>query len=902
MALSENFPKDPFVILDPKERWFPADESLRETSAEKLLPPLVSEIRKQVDTFRKSGYEGASETSKSLLKWWFQTEHFIEGSTSGETFNYYFAQREAIESLIYLHDVGKLENQAQLTQYDAQNQLSVQHFEETWRRYVLKLATGAGKTKVLSLALMWSYFHKLYEEDSDMATNFLLIAPNIIVLERLRVDFDGLKIFREDPLIPENGFQGNDWEEDFHLDLHIQDQVQLNSKTGNIFLTNIQRVYEKNEQVPTASDEDSTNYFLGERQNLSTTQSDIDLRDVIGEVDEIVVMNDEAHHIHDSSLAWYKAIETLHLHMLQKDSKVSMQIDVTATPKHQRTGAIFAQTICDYPLVEAIAQNVVKTPVLPDLASRSKLSEITSSKFSEKYADFLRLGVEEWKKAFEEHKKTGKKAVLFVMTDDTKNCDEVSEWLEEQFPEYLQGKVLTIHTKKNGEISEAQSGRNKEELDLLRKQSREIDSLDSPYRAIVSVLMLKEGWDVRNVTTIVGLRPFTAEANILPEQALGRGLRRMYMRDAGIQEYVSVIGTPAFMEFVESIKSEGVVLEYKPMNKDSGPIAPKVVEIDQDNKKKDLDKLDIEIPILTPRFKKEYKRLEELDLDKLEFEPIEYKSYSDEQLREIVFEDITDGEEHHRTVLTNDGPSDWRFVVSFLTQRILKDLRLFRGYDTLYPKVKNFCESHLFSKSVVLDDEQTIKNLSEVIARRTVEETFKKAINDLTVYETGETEIKDSVNLRKTRPFTINDSEYYQPKKSVFNIISGDSRLELDFSAYLDRCEDVLSFGKNFFAVNFKLDYQNADGNISYYYPDFLVKLTPLANKEELYVVETKGREDLDVPLKMKRLKQWCKDVNEIPNAKQIWNFLYVPQDDFESYVDSLKSFRELVQICKEYQ
>ena len=100
--------------------------------------------------------------------------------------------------------------------------------------------------------------------------------------------------------------------------------------------------HEKNEKVLTASDDDSTDYFLGERQNLNTTQSDIDLRDVIGEVDEIVVMNDEAHHIHDSSLAWYKAIETLHLHMLQKNSKVSMQIDVTATPKHQKTGAIFA--------------------------------------------------------------------------------------------------------------------------------------------------------------------------------------------------------------------------------------------------------------------------------------------------------------------------------------------------------------------------------------------------------------------------------------------------------------------------------------------------------------------------------------------------------------------------------
>ena len=95
MALSENFPKDPFVILDPKERWFPADESLRETSAEKLLPPLVSEIRKQVDAFRKSGYEGASTISKSFIKMVVPDRAFIEGKLCGETFNYYFAQKRS---------------------------------------------------------------------------------------------------------------------------------------------------------------------------------------------------------------------------------------------------------------------------------------------------------------------------------------------------------------------------------------------------------------------------------------------------------------------------------------------------------------------------------------------------------------------------------------------------------------------------------------------------------------------------------------------------------------------------------------------------------------------------------------------------------------------------------------
>ena len=68
--------------------------------------------------------------------------------------------------------------------------------------------------------------------------------------------------------------------------------------------------------------------------------------------------------------------------------------------------------------------------------------------------------------------------------------------------------------------------------------------------------MLKEGWDVKNVTTIVGLRAYTAKSNILPEQTLGRGLRRMYRGQPDVKEYVSVVGAPAFIDFVESIKQK----------------------------------------------------------------------------------------------------------------------------------------------------------------------------------------------------------------------------------------------------------------------------------------------------------------------------------------------------------
>lgn len=899
MALTKEFPDSPYKVLDPKIRWFPADESLRETSAEKLMPPLVTEIRKKVHNFRESNYKGASQTSKSLLNWWFKTEHPIQDTFPEEYFKYFFSQREAIEALIYLHDVAKLDNQNQLKQFDSSGLLSTQHFTENWRRYVLKLATGAGKTKVLSLALVWSYFHKMYETDSDLARNFLVIAPNIIVLDRLRTDFEGLKIFRDDPLIPENGFEGQNWGEDFNLTLHIQNEALVTKPVGNIFLTNIQRVYEKRNQGASIDDVDITDYFLGKKVTLDTRDSAIDLNEVIGEVDELMVLNDEAHHIHDEKLAWYRAIERLHLNLVQKGAGLSMQIDVTATPKHQ-DGSIFVQTICDYPLVEAIAQNVVKTPVLPDVASRSRLKETSSSKFSQKYADYLKLGVEEWRKSYKEHKKLNKKAVLFIMTDDTKNCDDVAKWLEENYPAELEGRVLTIHTKNNGEISE--TGKGAEELEFLRKQAREVDNLDNKYLAIVSVLMLKEGWDVRNVTTIVGLRPFSATANILPEQALGRGLRRMYPREANVHEYVSVVGTDAFMDFVESIKTEGVVLEYKKMGEGTQTIAPKVVEIDQENKKKDLDKLDISIPLMTPKLHKEYKRLTELDITKIKFKPINLKEYTKEQIREIVFGEIVEGKEHHRTVLVNDGPPDWRYVIRFFTERILKDLRLFKGYDQLYPKMKDFCENHLFGKSVSLEVEQVIKNLSEVEARRTIEESFKKAINELTIYESGDTEIKDTIHIRKTRPFVINESEFYPANKSVFNIIVGDSLLELKFAAYLDNCPDVISFGKNYFAVNFKLDYLNADGNISYYYPDFLVKVKPTTGKEECFVVETKGREDLDVPPKMKRLKQWCEDVNSIPNAKQNWRYVYVPEEEFTKYRDNLRTFSDLVSSFEEYQ
>ena len=465
MALHPHFPVSPYDPLLPEQRWFPADEALRVSAYEKLLPPFVASIRKEVFSWRAAGYAGASSTTRALLHHWFGTEHLLETASGAlAPFRYYFAQREAVETAIWLYEVRGARDKFDLMRFDASGAVSAKMFAEDWPRYVLKLATGAGKTKVLSLLIAWSFYHRLYEPGSELARNFLLIAPNIIVLDRLRTDFDGLKIFFNDPILPANGHAGRNWRDDFQLTLHLQDDVRIVRPTGNLFLTNIHRVY-------------LGDYVLepfGDKPAGKTTDSSADLGEIIREIDELAVFNDEAHHIHDERMAWFKSIQDIHHRMLQKDRRLALQIDVTATPRHDN-GAIFVQTVSDYPLVEAIHQNVVKHPVLPDAASREKLHEKKSALFHEKYDDYLRLGIEEWKKSYAEHEKLGKKAVLFVMVDDTKNCDDVGIHLEKICPE-LQGGVLVIHTKNNGEISEASSGKNKEELEILRRQSNEIDS------------------------------------------------------------------------------------------------------------------------------------------------------------------------------------------------------------------------------------------------------------------------------------------------------------------------------------------------------------------------------------------------------------------------------------------
>lgn len=873
MGLSKEFPGSPFKIINPEHRWVPTDNKA-EVNRDKLLPPLVPQVRKEVKIWRDKRYPNISDTTRALLLFWFETIH---QSADGKPFRYYFSQRESVESVIYLYEAKGCREPNDLFSFDRDNR--IESFEETWLRLVCKKATGSGKTKVLSLLLTWSYFHKKYEENSDLSTNFLFITPNIIVLDRIRSDFDGLKIFEQDPLIPKDGYEGKNWKADFDLTLHIQDEIKPRNSNGNIFLTNIHRVYLKKKTEVSFNDEDCRDYFLGDEPVKNTKDGKFNLSGLIRDLNDLVVLNDEAHHIHDSSLSWFASIQDIHNNLVQKNSKLSLQLDVTATPKHT-DGRIFVQTISDYPLVEAIYQGVVKTPVVPDEDSMNRLKVIDALKFSERYAQYINLGYHEWKKAFLEHKKAGKKSVMFIMVDDTKNSDEVKEFIEFKYSD-LKGEVFVIHTKKNGDISETQGGKKEKELKELRKIANEIDSNSNPYKVIISVLMLKEGWDVKNVTTIVGLRAYSSDSKILPEQTLGRGLRRMNFGDE-VQEKLSVIGTRKFIEFVSSIKTEGVPLEKGPMGPENEYDGPFVIGPDTDNESKDLRELDIVLPLFKGKIRRYHKNLEELDLDKILFEKQSIVTYPIEESIPIQFEEIINGDPVHITHLPTIFEVDSNSFIRYMTKSIFKDLRLFGGNDILYGKVKRFIQDYLFGESVNLEDKNILRNLARPYVNHEIKKSFIKAINQLMLSEDGETVVLDELRVGNTKPFWVNKSEdlTLTPKKSLFNKLVFDSGFEEKFASFLERAYDVKAFIKCFRQIDFKIEYINSEGKPSYYFPDFVVKL----RDGTYYVVETKGDvyiNEKNVQLKYERLKTWCNDATKFTNNN--WKPLFIQQKKWNS-------------------
>ena len=508
----------------------------------------VPALREAVKAWRAGGYKGITNTTRLLLNHWFQTDHKLP---TGRPFKYHHSQQEAMETLIFAWEYERVRSRKSLLERyaTASPDLRLPSYDD-FARYCIKMATGSGKTKVMALAVAWQFFNAAREADEiakDYSKTFLILAPNVIVFERLKLDFAGGRIFRADPVIP------RELEIFWDCDCVMRGEAEKAHAEGTLFLSNIQQFYER----PDRSNDDEPD-IMTEMLGSKPPSKKLELTDfeerIAMRAGHLLVVNDEAHHTHDEDSEWNRIIRELH-----HKTPLTAQLDFTATPRFQK-GGIFPWTIFDYPLKQAIVDGIVKRPV----KGIAKIQEPKSDIASVRYKAYLIAGVERWKEYRDQLKPLKRKPILFVMMNSTDDADDVQDWLKTKYPEDFGGdKTEVIHTDKSGEVS-------KKDLDVARRAVREVDLENSPINAIVSVLMLREGWDVQNVTVVVGLRPYTAKANILPEQTIGRGLRLMF-RDLSVSftERVDIIGNRAFLDFVDELeKLEELKLDTFEVGKD----------------------------------------------------------------------------------------------------------------------------------------------------------------------------------------------------------------------------------------------------------------------------------------------------------------------------------------------
>jgi len=840
----------------PRRKTKPADPSqseLLDITARLRTAPCVPALREAVKAWKAGGYKGITDTTRTLLNYWFIAHHKLR---TGLPFKYHESQQEAIETLIFVWEFEKVRTRKDLLLRYAQNTryLRLPPYDD-FARYCIKMATGSGKTKVMALAVAWQFLNAAREADevsNDYAKTFLLIAPNVIVLERLKTDFAGGRIFRADPVIPK------ELEIFWDFDCVMRDEGEKAHAEGTLFLTNIQQFYERPDRSGEEEPEVMTE-MLGPKpptQKLELT----DFGDRIAlRAGNLLVINDEAHHTHEEDNEWNKVIRRLHA-----KTPLTAQLDFSATPRFQK-GAIFPWTIFDYPLKQAIIDGIVKRP----MKGIAKITEAKSDYASVRYKPYLTAGVERWREYSGQLKPLKKKPVLFIMLNTTEDAEDVADWLRTKYqPEFADEKTQVIHTDKSGEVS-------KRDLDDARKAVRNVDQQESPINAIVSVLMLREGWDVQNVTVVVGLRPYTAKANILPEQTIGRGLRLMFREiPTTYTERVDIIGNNAFLEFVDDLeKLEDLKLESFELGKDKLHI---VTIMPMEDRKE----FDIGLPVLTPSLVRKKSLAEEIaGLDVMGFKTIVLPmSEDDPRTKTFRYEgyDIITLKKEVERDYTIPEPQTAQEVIGYYARRIAEAVKLPSQFAALAPKVREFFEEKAYGHWADLNDPVMVKAMGTPVAHYICVDVFKKALLELTVEEQTPTLLEPARMLSTCQPFPWS-RPVWEGRKTVFNLVPCDNDFERNFAKFLDNALDVRAFAKLPQAFGFAIEYTDAAMNLKSYYPDFVA----VDDKGGHWLLETKGQETVQVPRKDMAATQWCENASKLSGT--VWKYGKILQKEFET-------------------
>lgn len=918
-----------------------------------------------------------SPITKDLLKFWFK-----EPFTTDRAVNFHSGQKQAILNAIYCHEVLKGTCPLDLYQQISQGLLSADMLvalndeKNKHPKYCIKMATGTGKTWVLDALLVWQYLNAKNSTPNNPVVytkNFLLVAPGCIVYDRLldtllgKEQKDGSRNFstadlkkHEKLFIPEKYRQT--------VFAFIQNNVVPKEEIGHkitgegiIAVTNWHQVKEDKEEknlsdTPLSDVSACVKAFLpvqpGKDNGHSLESFDNkylkeDKLAYLATLPNLCVFNDEAHHIHTNKVAgietdveWQKA-----LNKLSENVKDFVQIDFSATPYNptgsgqRRTKQYFPHIIVDFDLTTAIKEGLVKVIAIDkrdEIASlqnehiefKAKRDNKKALALSEGQRLMLRAGLK--RLGILEDSFTGidptKHPKMLVMCEDTSVSPLVEDFLRQEG--LAEQEIVRIDSNAKGEVKE-------KEWKIIKQQLFNIDKLVSP-KVIVSVLMLREGFDVSNICVIVPLR--SSDAPILLEQTIGRGLRLMWrepeysdIKHENLQnlfckkqpsnylDILSIVEHPAFLKFYEDLQ-DGLVVEER-ASIDKGSILGDMITV---GLKEDYQKYDL----FFPQIVQEREELIKPEIITAKWEP--FKFFTLKQLKEFVgnakgekffAEEIIVktrfGEYHVSTDLFS--ASNYNDFLVKLLDGITSNLRRIGSSSrkqfpvlcvnkvSLIKMLDKYIRRELFGEEfnpltdnnwrvLMLAEKGITAHIMRQISQVIYDMQHNITVNEAIVNKRWFSEIP-TLKMRENYSLDIKKSIYQKTKYP-----SNKGLFEKSFLEFADRdsaVERLVKIDENYhtFAT---LHYIRTDGLLSNYYPDFMVKFA-----QDIFLVETKAEDSLDnanVRQKQKSALDWCKQISALPEPERmncIWHYALLDDATFTSLSQNNASLMEILRYSE---
>lgn len=908
---------------------------------------LAQALQGEVEGWANQGWPGVTQTTYELLSYWFNRDEEAEE-------RFYNCQRRAIETIIYCHEVLQTRTLLELYErlapeallYHAPLKEEVESIP--FPKYCLKMATGSGKTWVLAALLVWQYFNVLRNErPGDYSYRFLIVAPGRDVLNRLLDSFRGKK----DPRTGQRDSATSDysrslfmpegarWRDQFHVDVLEPEDVRANTTPPEgpfAFLTNWQ-------QFRLSSDKSSLwEQYTGE--DVEEQPRGEVIAGFLSEYPDLVVMNDEAHHVHgkktakNEELVWRRFMNVLYERLSERHQKkrgLFLQIDYSATPFYGSgtRREYFPHIVYDYDLVQAMRDMLVKQlfleerqsvagEKLEDLDFRAERMEGENKRGQVKALSagqklLLEIGRRKLEQLALEFRERGiqRKPVLMVLAEETEVAELVAQHFatlsDENGQPYDERQIMVIHSKlKEKQLKEA------------RRRLDRIDDDNDPLRVVISVLMLREGFDKTNICVTVVLR--ATEADLLLEQIVGRGLRQMFPRakypefwDAKVEaiedirrnrtpsnslDFLFIIEHPRFRAFYEELRRQGYLIGSGDTStaRSTGDLIP-------------VDAIPIRIPkydIAWPVQVFEQGKLP--DLSRIDVSTIPPYQGDFEQLRQMLRKlAITDVHVETgakaRTWKLDNRYFDYSFFLRQAAHAVATQGKtaLLTGLQAeIAALIDEYVSNYLFGQQIDFGQSENYTVLNFPLVYDHVVNQVRRAI--LETVESSRYELRQGAwkRLSDLKRITVREKRSIETAKCIYprqNYSATGGGFERDFMLeVLNPSAEVQAFAKLEHKHDLIIYYRDEDGIQRKYEVDFIVRAP-----EAIYLVETKGDRDLDKPevaLKARAAQAWCANAFTVlpPNdlhQPQQWEYLILSEGLFKE--NRGLSFGGLVPLCR---